>query len=193
MEKKIMRTNTKTFRYRIVRDLRAQGVSSKAAKAAHDMIVKLARDYGYPVFAADATICIGMLSDTMQEVYINDNGIARFCVILDAEFQPLVKTEATAEQIALRDEMEAMMTGDLYDAEGAEKERLNALYTAKRDAVLAINPFVHASYADPDGYEFYHNIHKSEYGFRPRGFLTYAMMLEQIEMICNRSNERKAA
>lgn len=188
-----MRTNTKTFRFRIVRDLRAQGVSSKAAKAARDMIVKLARDYGYPVFAADATVCISMQSDTVQEVYVNDDGIARLCVVPGAEFQPLVKTEATAEQIALRDKMEAMMTGDLYSAEGAEKDRLNAIYTAKRDAVLAINPFVHAAYADPDGYEFYHNIHKSEYGFRPRGFLTYAMMREQIEMICSRSGERKAA
>jgi len=90
---------------------------------------------------------------------------------------------ATPEQEALSNELVDMLS-DLYAAEGDEKDKLNAVYTAKRDAILAINPDVHAGVADPDGMEFYHNIHKSEYGFRPRGHFTYAEMRADIERIC---------
>ena len=51
------------------------------------------------------------------------------------------------------------------------------------DRILAINPNVHAGIADPDGMEFYHNIHKSEYDIRPRGHFTYAEMRADIERI----------
>ena len=108
--------------------------------------------------------------------------------ILNGSFhqEPIVlavnPNEPTEEQNTLYNELVDML-GDLYAAEGEEKDRLSAAYSAKRDAVLAINPFVHANIADPDGMEFYHNIHKSEYGFRPRGFLTYAMMREKVERI----------
>ncbi len=99
----------------------------------------------------------------------------------------------TPEQTALYNEMVDMMTGDLYTAEGAEKDRLNAEYSAKRDRVLAINPNVNAGFADPDGMEFYHNIHKSEYGFRPRGHITYAEMRADIERICKANAEEREA
>lgn len=91
--------------------------------------------------------------------------------------------EPTDEQKELYNELVDMMMGDLYSAEGEEKARLNAEYSEKRDRILAINPNVHAGIADPDGFEFYHNIHKSEYGFRPRGYITYAAMREDIERI----------
>jgi len=188
-----MRTDTKTFRNRMFRDLRNEGLTSRKAKAAAAALVYAAETYGFPQLADNSRARVSFDSIDTQQVYVDDDGIARFCTVLAPIHQPLISTEATAEQIALRDEMEAMMCGDLYEAGGEEKKRLNAIYTAKRDAVLAINPYVHANVADPDGYEFYHNIHKSEYGFRPRGFLTYAMMREKIAMICSRSNERKAA
>jgi len=91
--------------------------------------------------------------------------------------------EPTDEQRALSDEMVDMLS-DLYSAEGEELAALNAVYDAKRDRILAINPDVHAGIADPAGMEFYHNIHKSEYGFRPRGYLTYADMRADIARIC---------
>lgn len=177
-----MRTNTKTFAKRIFRDLRAEGLSSVKAKAARGAILYAASQFGFPDLSDTARARVSMDSVEVQTVYIDDEGIARFVCELAPAHQPLISTEPTAEQTALSNEMVDMLC-DLYAAEGEEKERVKGLYNSKRDMVLAINPFVHANVADPDGMEFYHNIHKSEYGFRPRGFLTYAMMREKIEMI----------
>ena len=117
-----------------------------------------------------------------------DNIPANLAAILNGNFdqEPVVvadPNEPTEEQRKLSDELVDMLSS-LYAAEGDEKDRLNAEYSAKRDAILAINPNVHAGVADPDGMEFYHNIHKSEYGFRPRGHFTYAEMRADIERIC---------
>lgn len=177
-----MRTNTKTFRNRVFRDLRAQGVSSTKAKRIRDMICMVAGMKGYPELSDEAKVCITFESEDLQSVYIDDNGTPRLAYMPEAFLQPLIDVTPTDEQIALYDEMVNMLS-DLYAAEGEEKDRLNAAYSAKRDAVLAINPFVHAGTADPDGMEFYHNIHKSEYGFRPRGFITYAQMRKEVESL----------
>lgn len=187
-----MRTNTKTFAKRIFRDLRAEGLSSVKAKAARGAILYAASQFGFPELSDTARARVSMDSLEVQSVYIDDQGIARFVCELAPAHQPLINTEATAKQNALCDEMVDMLS-DLYAAEGEEKNRLNAVYSAKRDAVLAINPHVHANIADPDGMEFYHNIHKSEYGFRPRGFLTYAMMRSEIERILRNAEIKKAA
>lgn len=185
-----MHTNTKTFAKRIFRDLRAEGLSSVKAKAARGAILYAVSEFGFPDLSDTARARVSMDSVEVQTVYIDDEGIARFVCELAPAHQPLISTEPTAEQIALYDEMVDMLS-DLYAAEGEEKDRLNAAYSAKRDAVLAINPFVHAGTADPDGMEFYHNIHKSEYGFRPRGFITYAQMRKKVEsLLRNAENVR---
>lgn len=116
-----------------------------------------------------------------------DNIPANLAAILNGNFnqEPVAifdPNEPTEEQRKLSDELVDMLS-DLYAAEGAEKDRLNAEYSAKRDRILAINPNVHAGIADPDGMEFYHNIHKSEYDIRPRGHFTYAEMRADIERI----------
>lgn len=116
-----------------------------------------------------------------------DNIPANLAAILNGNFnqEPVAivdPNEPTEEQLKLSDELVDMLS-DLYAAEGAEKDRMNAEYSAKRDRILAINPNVHAGIADPDGMEFYHNIHKSEYGIRPRGHFTYAEMRADIERI----------
>ena len=183
-----MRTNTQTFAKRVFRDLRNEGLSSVKAKAARGAIVYAASQFGFPELSDKARARVSFDSSETQSVYIDDDGIARFVCELDARHQPLITSEPTAEQLALSEELVAMLS-DLYAAEGEEKDRLNAAYSDKRDAILAINPHVHAGIADPDGMEFYHNIHKSEYGFRPRGFLTYAMMREKIERICRNAEE----
>ena len=116
-----------------------------------------------------------------------DNIPANLAAILNGNFNqaPVVTVdpnEPTEEQRKLSDELVDMLS-DLYAAEGAELAALNAAYTAKKERILEINPEVHAGIADPDGYEFYHNIHKSEYGFRPRGHITCAAMRADIERI----------
>ena len=187
-----MRTDTKTFADRMFRDLRKEGLTSRKARAGARLLVDRAEIFGYPEIADTARARVSMDSAEIQSLYVDDAGIARFCVCPDLDIQPLVTTVPTDEQQELSDELVAMLC-DLYAAEGEEKDRLNAIYTAKRDAILAINPHIHGGLVDPDGFEFYHNIHKDTYSFRPRGFFTYAMMREQIEMICSRSGERKAA
>lgn len=187
-----MRTNTKTFANRVFRDLRAEGLSSVKAKAARGAIVYAASQFGFPELSDTARARVSMDSVEVQTVYIDDEGIARFVCELAPAHQPLIKTEPTAEQTALSNEMVDMLC-DIYAAEGEEKDRLNAVYSAKRDAILAINPFVHANIADPDGMEFYHNIHKSEYGIRPRGFLTYEMMREKVERILRNAENVRVA
>lgn len=116
-----------------------------------------------------------------------DNIPANLAAILNGNFdqEPIVvadPNEPTEEQRKLSDELVDMLS-DLYAAEGDKLASLNAVYDEKKAKILAINPNVHAGITDPDGYEFYHNIHKSEYGFRPRGHLTYAEMRADIERI----------
>ena len=116
-----------------------------------------------------------------------DNIPANLAAILNGNFnqEPVAifdPNEPTEEQRKLSDELVDMLS-DLYAAEGEDKTRLNAEYDAKKARILAINPNVHAGIADPDGYEFYHNIHKSEYGFRPRGHITCQEMRADIERI----------
>lgn len=116
-----------------------------------------------------------------------ENIPANLAAILNGNFdqEPVAVTdpnEPTDEQRKLSDELVDMLS-DLYAAEGAELAALNAVYDEKKAKILAINPNVHAGIADPDGYEFYHNIHKSEYGFRPRGHLTCEEMRADIERI----------
>ena len=113
---------------------------------------------------------------------------ANLAAILNGNFnqEPVAvvdPNEPTDEQRKLSDELVDMLS-DLYAAEGEDKARLNAEYDAKKARILEINPEVHAGIADPDGYEFYHNVHKSEYGFRPRGHVTCAEMRSEIERIC---------
>lgn len=116
-----------------------------------------------------------------------DNIPASLAAILNGNFnqEPVVvadPNEPTDEQRKLSDELVDMLS-DLYTAEGDELAALNAVYDEKKAQILAINPNVHAGIADPDGYEFYHNIHKSEYGFRPRGHITCEAMRADIERI----------
>ena len=120
---------------------------------------------------------------------MTNTNIIDLAAILNGAFHqepaPIVvdPNKPTDEQRALSDEMVDMLS-DLYSAEGEELAAINAVYDAKRDRILTINPDVHAGVADPAGYEFYHTIHKSEYGFRPRGYLTYADMRADITRIC---------
>ncbi|WP_162815016.1 hypothetical protein [Erythrobacter aureus] len=176
------RTDTLTFRNRVFKQLRAAGLNSVKAKAARTAILAGAYAAGYPEIADDYAACVSFDSEDFQSVYVDDNGIARFGSPLRDELQPLVSTTPSEEQNKLSSELLEMLP-DLYSAEGEEKDRLNAIYSAKRDAILAINPHVHAFVADPDGGEYFHNLHKAEYGFRPRGFRTYAQMRDEIESI----------
>lgn len=120
-----------------------------------------------------------------------DNIPANLAAILNGNFdqEPIVvadPNEPTDEQRKISDELVDMLC-DLYAAEGDELAALNAVYDEKKAKILAINPNVHAGIADPDGYEVYHNIHKSEYGFRPRGHITCVEMRADIERICRTS------
>jgi len=180
-----MRTDTKTFAKRVFRDLRTQGISSVKAKIARDAIVRAADRFGFPELSDAARVRISIDSIESQSVYIEDEGMARFVCHLDDRHQPLISTEPTEEQLALSSELVDMLW-DLYaaaDEKSPAYEHMKAEYNAKRDAILAINPHVHANVADPDSFDFYHNIHKSEYGFRPRGFVTEAMMRKEVESI----------
>jgi len=178
-----MRTDTTTFAKRVFRDLRAAGLSCAKAKAGRDALVRMARYYFTAEVSDTAVARISLDSADAQTVYIDDDGQARLHAIPDGRFQPLVTTQPTAEQERLSAELVDLLP-TLYSAETEEeKAAVNAVYTAKMDAILAINPFVHASIADPDGYEFYHNVYKSEFGFRPRGFITVEAMKKETSSI----------
>jgi len=196
-----MRTDTTTFRKRVFADLRKAGLSSAKARAARSAICWAAYTAGYPVLSDTARARVSMDSAYAQTVYMDDEGIARFPADVHENLQPLINTSATDEQDRLRREMEEMLS-PMYDAVDAarsnghvepNKEPLAAAYiasyNAKRDAVLAINPHVHASVADPDLYECYHNVYKSEYGFRPRGFITLDGVREAMARFARQSRE----
>jgi hypothetical protein len=193
MERKnSMRTDTTTFRSRITAEFRALGLTVAKAKAAASAIIERAEAQGYPDLADSAKAAISFDFTTEQSVYMDDSGVARLHIMPNYRVQPLVTTEPTKEQEALCEELVNMLS-DLYEAEGEEKDRLNAIYTEKRDQILAINPYIHGGNVDPDLHEFYHNIFKSEYGFRPRKFLTYKMLKEQVDYLVKLSNSREAA
>ena len=126
-----------------------------------------------------------------------DNIPADLAAILNGTMnqEPVVAVDPNApteEQDKLYNELVDMLP-DVYAAEGAELAAINAIYDEKRDRILEINPNVNGGIADPAGFEFYHDIHKSEYGFRPRGHITYAEMRAEIERICKANAEEREA
>lgn len=58
---------------------------------------------------------------------------------------------------------------------------VRAIYAEKHQRILPINPDVHAGIADPAIYETYHNVYKSENGFRPRSYITCKEMRADME------------
>ena len=199
-----MRTDTTTFRKRVFADLRKAGLSSAKARAARNAICWAAYTAGHPVLSDAARARVSIDSAYAQSVYIDDEGIARFVGNVHESMQPLICTSATEEQEQLRREMEEMLS-PMYDAidtarcdghvepsKAPAAAAIISLYNAKRDAVLAINPHVHASVADPDIYESYHNVYKSEYGFRPRGFITLDGVREAMARFARQSLEQAA-
>ncbi len=199
-----MRTDTNTFRKNVISDLRAAGLScAKARRCA--MYIDYAADVAcYPEIGDTSKAEVSVDCAEEQTVYINDNGIARFHCAVPADMQPLLNTAANQEQQALSEQL-ADLIPEIYSAmqraedagitesrNAPEVVALNAQYDAIRDQILAINPEVHGGVVDPESYSFYSDMHKSTYGFRPRGFINYPTMKEDMERMLRDNKEEMA-
>lgn len=62
----------------------------------------------------------------------------------------------------------------IYGEQNAESIAANARYQANIDHAVewGLDLRMDCNDLDPDLMEVYHNVHKSEHGFRPRGFIT---------------------
>jgi hypothetical protein len=167
-----MRTDTKTFRNRVYRDLRAEGLTAAKARQGTNAILRMAGYFGNPEIEEGARVRISFDSTCHQSVYMDCNGVARFHCEMPEELQPLVSTKATDAQLELSEKFYDLIC-NLYSAEEGSKELedARAAYEANKAAILAINPFVSASIADPDRHNFYSDYYKSMNGFRPRGYI----------------------
>lgn len=198
-----MRTDTQTFRKRIIRDLRAAGLPAYKARRCAAALHTAAYFAGNPIISDAAVARIVVDGPDFQRVIVEADGVTIFAGEPSPECQPLVLTEPTAEQQALSQDLVDMLPdvfGAIGDAisEGISDPHTapaviaaNAAYDAKRDAILAINPHVHAGVADPAEYETYHMVHKSVYGFRPRGFITLDTMKRVMDSIAQQQIEEE--
>lgn len=181
-----MRTDTVTFRKRIIRDLVAAGLSSKLARICARQIAASARYAGSPELADDARAVIDINHEDAQSVYVTSNGTVYFVSMPDDRYQPMVQTRATDEQYDLSYQMTELFA-DLYgESDAPATIAAKALYNDLQARILEINPFVHASVSDPDRYESYHNVHKAIYGFRPRGFVHLDGLIREMAFLARR-------
>lgn len=156
------------------------GLAPKQAEAGW---VELANELIYANIESvpeDYTVHLYVEADLEQSLYIAYNGETIVSAKVDPNYLPLLNIDETPEQFALCAEMMGIKY-DLTYEDGEEKARLEGLYNSKRDAVLAINPYVDCSISDPRAAEIYYDLHCDLYNSPPKGYISYAQMLKETE------------
>jgi len=205
-----MRTNTATFRSNTFKTLRRQGVSSVKAKALTAQIVTDMRLRGNPTLPADSFLAIDIRSVEEQRVVIVSQHLVIWLLETwqTTSMQPLVDCTPTVRQTEIQGILQDMVS-DLYDALGLASlawDQANghpaseAAYDARSTAVqadagviavkaaydalvaesLKINPRVSAFVSDPEKASFWYEWVKETRGYRPDGFMTHAMVEQDL-------------